>query len=241
MLADDVKLESTLSLPEQETESLKVAPNAQKGSGTGGFTIKRGPSPGQTSVLRPLDAEKILEEYPELTFLTNLPVLNTPLLVFTENAERTIKEHIFWGEKRLENLHEQGGILIGRPFSTGNSILGLAEYAIPAILSQASFAYLRMGTESWARMLGLYDVQYKDKGLYVIGWFHTHPNSLPTFMSSTDMGTQRTFFYQDWHFSAVMNPQRHLLSCFHSAEAAVCDYYPPDYTTRMLQENQEKR
>ena len=221
---------SEVAQPLQETE--QDAPITEGGSG---FVIKkRTEASGDAGPLRPLDVEKVLAEYPELTFLPNLWDVKTPVLVFTENAERTIKKHISWGKKTRENVYEQGGILIGRPFSLpGGGVLGLAEHAIPAVLSRASSAYLEMGTETWMRMLNIYDAQYKDKGLNVIGWFHTHPNSLPVFMSATDMGTQRTFFYQNWHFSAVMNPHQHLLACFCSAQAVSCGYYPQDYTTRI--------
>ena len=89
-----------------------------------------------------------------------------------------------------------------------------------------------MGTETWAKMLKVYDERYKNDGLYVIGWFHTHPNDLPVFMSPTDMRTQKHFFNEQWHFSLVLNPHRRLAACFHSAAAMKCDYYPHCFADR---------
>lgn len=242
MQADKRKKEDAPQEARQEIQALQEIelepPATQKADldapATSGFVIKKRTEASRgAGPLCPLDVEKVLAEYPELNFLADLQEVRTPLLVFTENAERTIKKHVSWGKKTRENVNEQGGILIGRPFSLPDGgILGLVEHAIPAVPSRASSAYLEMGTETWVRMLDIYDTQYKDKGLSVIGWYHTHPNSLPVFMSFTDMGTQRTFFYQDWHFSAVMNPHRHLLACFCSKYAVSCSYYPQDYTAR---------
>lgn len=76
------------------------------------------------------------------------------------------------------------------------------------------------------------DEQYRNQGQYVIGWFHTHPNSLDVFMSRTDMDTQRNFFNQDWHFSVVLNPHRRLIACFNSMDANICRFYPVNFADR---------
>lgn len=155
-----------------------------------------------------------------------------PLLIISEQAERSIKKHIEWGIKTDRNVSEQGGILIGKPFLVGNIMVGIAEYVIPGDVKRADAVYLEMGTETWAKMLEVYDERYKNDGLYVIGWFHTHPNDLPVFMSPTDMKTQKDFFNEEWHFSLVLNPHRRLAACFHSATAMKCDYYPHCFADR---------
>lgn len=198
----------------------------------GSFVIKNRPSEIATRVIQEVDISELVQKYPLLESISNLNKLKSPLLIISERAERGIKEHISWGKNTKQNVCEQGGILIGRPFLTGDSILGLVEYVIPAEVSHASSAYLKMGTETWVKMLDIYDEQYKEDGLYIIGWFHTHPNNLSVFMSSTDMGTQRAFFNQDWHFSIVLNPHRHLIACFNSTKADKCDFYPTNFVER---------
>ena len=200
------------------------APDDKRGRG---FVIRK-KSPA-VNVVRAVAVSELLSRYPALKEIKNFDADAEPLLYISEGAERTIKEHIAWGKKTRQNVREQGGILVGRPVLAGERLVGIAEYAIPANLSHASAAYLQMGTETWREMLDIFDAQYKEAGLYVIGWFHTHPNSLPVFMSGTDMGTQRAFFNQEWHFSIVMNPHRKLIACFHSAEAVSCEYCPKDF------------
>lgn len=223
----------TEELVEQENnyEEKKKSEVESKKEIEGRFIIKKS-SKRNISILNKIDIQQLIEKYPILEGIKELEKSNTPLLVISELAENRIKEHISWGMKTIENIYEQGGILIGKPFLVGNSILGIVEYVIPADLSHASTAYLEMGTETWMKMLNIYDEQYKEQGLYVIGWFHTHPNNLPVFMSYTDMETQRAFFNQDWHFSIVLNPHKQLIACFNSAKANRCEYYPVDFVDR---------
>ena len=212
---DDLTIVETQLSTLEETESTK-----------GNFVIKRKPSDKAVDIVREIDIEQLLLEYPALEDIKGIDKMERPLLYISEQAEKEIKKHISWDKKTSANVNEQGGILIGKPF------LGIVECVIPGELSQASAAYLEMGTETWGKMLDVYDENYKDKGLFVIGWFHTHPNSLSVFMSFTDMGTQRGFFNQDWHFSIVLNPHRRLIACFNSVNADKCDYYPPDFVDR---------
>ena len=193
------------------------------------FIIRRKPESGE-SIMRDVSPESLLERYPMLKAQRDFDKVERPLLVITEEAERIIKTHIEWGRKTERNVCEQGGLLIGKPVRVKRRSIALAESAIPAELTRSNAAYLEMGIDAWAKMLSVFDERYSEKGLYVIGWYHTHPNGLAVFMSGTDMRTQRTFFNQPWHFAAVINPHRKLLACFHSAQAATCDYCPNTFT-----------
>lgn len=196
----------------------------------GSFVIKR--KEKAPEILREISIEELINIYPWIQNSDDIRKTKEPLLILSEQAEKGIKEHIAWNKKTKENIYEQGGILIGRPYLVNDQIIGITEYIIPANLSQASYAYLKMGTETWAEMLDIYDEKYKEDGLFIIGWFHTHPNNLPVFMSSTDMGTQRAFFDQEWHFALVINPHKKLIACFHSVGAAQCECYPTDFADR---------
>ena len=193
------------------------------------FIIRRKPESGD-SIMRDVSPEALRERYPLLSAYRGFDKISRPLLVITEEAGRIIKEHISWGRETSRNVCEQGGLLIGSSFRVNQCPVSLAESAIPAELTRSDAAYLEMGIDTWAKMLNIFDERYSEKGLRVIGWYHTHPNGLPVFMSGTDMRTQRTFFNRPWHFAAVLNPHRKLLACFHSAEAAKCDYCPGAFT-----------
>jgi len=229
--ADPIIQEGTESSDEKAANEDTTNAEAFQQHSKSSFLIKKRTSEKDT-ILQRVDISQLIEKYPALDSIKDLTALNSPLLFISECAEKGIKKHIAWGKTTKTNMCEQGGILVGRPFLVGESVLGIAEYVIPAEIKRASSAYLEMGTETWTKMLDIYDEHYKEDGLYIIGWFHTHPNSLPVFMSSTDMGTQRTFFNQDWHFSIVLNPHRHLIACFNSAKADKCKYYPSNFVDR---------
>lgn len=198
----------------------------------GCFVIKSKPLDKSADIVQKVDIEQLYTIYPALEETADLKKSKFPMLYISEEAEKEIKTHIHWNEKTDSNVYEQGGILVGRPFMVENGILGVVEHVIPAEASRANSAYLEMGTDTWKKMLDIYDEKYKNQCLYVIGWFHTHPNGLPVFMSGTDMGTQRNFFNQDWHFSVVLNPHRRLIACFNSADANKCHFYPVEFAGR---------
>jgi hypothetical protein len=50
--------------------------------------------------------------------------------------------------------------------------------------------------------------------LAVLGWWHTHPNSLDVFLSSTDMETIRLKYYKPEKYSMVLNPHRGIFRAF---------------------------
>lgn len=97
MLEDNVKMEEAQTLPEEEKEAVPAeeVPIAEKASG---FVIKKGVEASEsTSPLQPLDVEKVLEFYPELTFLTELQEMKGPARVH--------------GERRA---HDQEACLLGK-------------------------------------------------------------------------------------------------------------------------------
>lgn len=218
------------SLPENGTEEEQPMKPEKKASGA--FVIKRRSAVSGDGAVRAVTAEQFLREHPELASVKGPTDLRGPLLVISRRAEREIKKHIGWAKKTRQNVREQGGILIGSPFLVDGRTVSVVECVIPAELSESSAAYLKMDTETWVKMLNIYDERYQEQGLYVMGWFHTHPNSLGVFMSSTDMGTQQRFFREDWHFAVVLNPHRRLAACFHSAQAFPCALFPPNFADR---------
>lgn len=148
-------------------------------------------------------------------------------LFITKRAMGSLSKHIGWGETTEFNRVEQGGILLGEVFQDENTgiTFGVVEEIIPAQTARGSSTYLEMSHETWKDMLDAVDLML-EKGsrpnLHIIGWYHTHPNNLSVFMSGTDMGTQSRFFFHDWQFAVVVNPQQRVWRAFYGREAREC-------------------
>jgi len=155
---------------------------------------------------------------------------------------KTIFDHTGWGRRTRENRVEQGGYLLGRFFEDprkGKKIV-LVEAAVPALDAKGSCGFLDMPKSD---MLRMHQERYRmnaergaDEQLLVVGWFHTHPNSLDVFMSGTDRNTQQKEYAGPYDLAFVLNPHRKLWKCYRSAacldvkarmllDAAVVDSY----------------
>lgn len=211
-----------------ETAEIESSPSEDSQNIEGAFVIKT-KTEGSTPLLESIEYEKLLELHPFLSEVAPKKFTQSTLVIMPESAD-TITDHISWGKNTSDNMYEQGGIIIGRVYRISKDVIvGIAEAAIPAETNSANPAYLKMDTDAWSKMLDTYDERYKCNGLLVVGWYHTHPNSLSVFMSSTDQATQRAFFNQDWHFAVVLNPQKRKAGCFVSADSTLCSYLPKKF------------
>lgn len=143
----------------------------------------------------------------------------------TMNAFEVIRKHIGWGQHTHENRVEQGGILLGHAFRNPDTgvVYAIAEQAIPGRLAIGSPGYLEVTHETWKEMLD--QVDRLGTQLQVIGWYHTHPNSLDVFMSGTDRTTQQRLFGNDWQFAIVLNPHKQIWRAFYGADSRECRGY----------------
>lgn len=145
----------------------------------------------------------------------------------TPTARKQIFKHIGWGKRTRSNHIEQGGILLGHTYVDSEKQLtyGVVEQAIAGKTS-GSAAYVEFSHEIWKDMLGQADnllKQHPDSKLQIIGWYHTHPNELPVFMSGTDQNTQARLFNKDWHFAIVLNPHKQIWKAFWGQRATECE------------------
>jgi len=147
-------------------------------------------------------------------------------LYFSGLAFERVAEHIGWGRHTLDNEVEQGGILLGHVHrDPQGSIFAIVRTAIAGKSAQGSSSYLAMTHETWAEMLTqVHEILDRDPGsqMQIVGWYHTHPNSLDVFMSGTDRNTQRNFFANDWQFAVVLNPHKRLWRVYHGANSVQC-------------------
>lgn len=145
----------------------------------------------------------------------------------TPTARKQIFEHIGWRKRTRSNHIEQGGILLGHTYVDSEKQLtyGVVEQAIAGKTS-GSAAYVEFSHEIWKDMLDQVDnllKQHPDSNLQIIGWYHTHPNELPVFMSGTDQNTQARLFNKDWHFAIVLNPHKQIWKAFWGQRATECE------------------
>jgi len=84
-----------------------------------------------------------------------------------------------------------------------------------------------MTHETWKEMLDKADKLLEQSGsaLQIIGWYHTHPNTLDVFMSGTDQNTQSRLFGNDWQFAIVLNPQKRIWCAFYGSHSTECQGY----------------
>ncbi len=149
-------------------------------------------------------------------------------LYFTQQSFHQVEHHIGWGQRTDDNGVEQGGLLLGNAYidSEENLVFAIVRNAIAGLKARGSGAYLDMTHETWAEMLAQVDAitdADPDSSLQIVGWYHTHPNTLDVFMSGTDKNTQRTFFRAEWQFAVVLNPHKKLWRVYHGSESAQCE------------------
>ena len=146
-------------------------------------------------------------------------------LYLTMSAFTTIKNHIGWGNNTYENRVEKGGILLGHAYRNPDTsvVYAIVEQAISGRLARGSAGYLEVTHETWKEMLDDMDNLHTD--LQLIGWYHTHPNSLDVFMSGTDRTTQQRLFGNDWQFAIVLNPHKRIWRAFYGSNSSECRGY----------------
>ena len=148
-------------------------------------------------------------------------------LYITLEAMGQIASHIDWGQYTKNNRTEQGGLLIGEVFkdSPGHIVYAVVHAAVAGMSARGSVSYLEMFHNTWKEMLDAVEeirCREPNKGLQVIGWYHTHPNNLGVFMSGTDRETQARLFARDWQFAVVLNPHSKEWRAFYGRDAVEC-------------------
>lgn len=125
-------------------------------------------------------------------------------------------ENIGWGQRTSHNIRELGGILVGYFYNAASEgeppeIYVEVEHVIPCRHPQISEgAYLYMSADNWKEMYEKLDHMNEilDRKMVLVGWYHTHPDSIPTAFSGTDIETHSTKFTYPYSVGLVLNPQR---------------------------------
>lgn len=133
------------------------------------------------------------------------------ILLIARTAQKDIFDFIHWDDHKTRiNKVEQGGLLAGSYFfspSSGKRIC-IVERAFPVDTAVGTPSYWEASAEDWHKTFAAMDRYSRETGreLFSLGWFHTHPNLLATFMSGTDRRTQMEVFNDEANFALVLNP-----------------------------------
>lgn len=144
---------------------------------------------------------------------------NNRIIVFPY-ATQKIFDYIGWGIRDGKNHNEMGGFLLGRYFkdTVQKLMITIVEDAVPAVHAIGTAGTLNIPPEDLLQAHEKLEVwnreKENEKKLQLVGWFHTHPNSLDVFMSGTDQYTQSQLFREENAIAIVMNPHRKIWKCF---------------------------
>ena len=146
------------------------------------------------------------------------------LLYILRDAADAILSFIEWDKHTEHNHTEVCGFMIGHHYFDENE--GIYYTEVESIITvptdTSTEVYLQLSTDSMfaiEQALDAYNAEHETDCKFV-GWFHTHPNSLPVFMSSTDLITQTRYFSDDLGYAIVLNPHKLYWKTFRSSR---CD------------------
>ncbi len=152
---------------------------------------------------------------------------NNTRVLFEISAVRILFKHISWGRKYHRGDVEQAGILLGKYYrdtSTHDDVIwGDVIAVIPAdsSLVYATFDNIDITTQAWKKMYE--DAEdYVTQGLQILGWYHTHLDSINTRFSALDRKTQKKSFTFKYSFGVVFNPNQKKWSVFYGPESTEC-------------------
>lgn len=143
-------------------------------------------------------------------------------IIFKPYAVEQLCRFIDWGSSTDKNETELQGVLLGSVYETPSGYSGVVD---AVLLSEAvgNPIYVESAHSDWAKMDKQMDELNltRKRKLVKIGWWHTHPK-MAIFMSGTDKETQANYFYKDWQFAVVLNPQERKWGAFIGEEARPC-------------------
>lgn len=145
-------------------------------------------------------------------------------LLFLSGAQKELHEFIGWGNHSYRpNRVEQIGFLAGKHYqnAANGKRMCVVYHVLPVHEAKGSAAYIEYSAEMVHNaIVRLNEMERGEQDpCELIGWFHTHPNSLPTFMSGTDMVTQHSTFNCEYNYSVVLNPHTKSWKAFRGYDA----------------------
>ena len=124
------------------------------------------------------------------------------------------------------------GYLIGSILKWNGEIYTLIEeqlFLLGAIYSDKFYTAQIEGTAGlYQRKFQRIKKKRENENLRIIGWWHSHPN-LGCFLSSTDLLTQKYFFFKPYQVALVVDPIRNELEFFSLSHDSKKEYKSLNY------------
>ena len=153
------------------------------------------------------------------------------LLIYSPPAAKQQMDIIGWLRNDFpENRREQGGLLLG--YYTRNSDGSITQATVTEVLQAKTECrvcdYIEWSALEEIRMQQIFFDRKEQlaatdsaaaEDYSILGWWHTHPNDLPVFMSATDCETQRRMCFHSDQYAVVLNPHRGIWRAFLGKEA----------------------
>lgn len=145
-------------------------------------------------------------------------------IIFEPSATKLLFDNIAWGARYRRGDVEKAGILIGNYYRDCTSreevVWADVVVVVPAdsALVNATFETIDITTEAWKGMYETAD-EFRSENLQIVGWYHTHLDSINTRFSGIDRVTQRKVFTYEYSFGVVFNPNQRKWSVFYGPES----------------------
>lgn len=119
---------------------------------------------------------------------------------------------------------ELGGLLIGEAFYDPEQecYVVVVEEALPAQDGEGTALTFAYTEATWLALSP--QLQALPTHWTLVGSFHSHPG-MGVFLSSTDLETQRDFFFHDWQIALVVDPISNAIGFFFGAAGHPCSYW----------------
>lgn len=148
-------------------------------------------------------------------------------IIFEPPAAKLLFDNIAWGARYRRGDVEKAGILIGNYYRDCTSceevVWADVVVVVPAnsALVNATFETIDITAEAWKGMYETAD-EFRSENLQIVGWYHTHLDSINTRFSGIDRVTQRKAFTYEYSFGVVFNPNQRKWSVFYGPESREC-------------------
>ena len=209
----------------KKQQAMKRASEAKKISSHSPAKYSDGPLTGMVVKSQNIFVPRVIDREIVSLACANQDPHKVSQIIFKPHAVRVLQRYIGWGEATNKNVIEQQGILLGSVYQTPSGYSGVVE---EVLLSDAvgNQVYVESAHSDWSRMDRQMDElnQTRKHKLVKLGWWHTHPR-MAIFMSGTDKETQANYFYKEWQFAVVLNPQDKKWGAFIGENAEPCVGY----------------
>ena len=135
---------------------------------------------------------------------TDKNVLNNVSLFIAADSAKIMLDHCY--DQGREN--EVMGLMLGKTYQYGDNIVSIVK---DVVTSELDATEVKVRFDSHDKLFDQMDKLTYD--YQIIGWYHSHPN-YSSFMSPTDVETQKRMFKHPHQYAVVIDPIRYEMKAF---------------------------